>query len=154
MVSAELVLTNKSDERVLFKIKTTAPRRYCVRPNSGHITAGEKAIITIMLQPQDFDPQAERGKHKFMVQSCLAPPDFAGDAAIDQAWKDTPNDRIFDNRLKCVFVDEHELAATGRSNKSVSADRDTLDSQIDSRVGTAKLTASDSFKSADEAKIA
>lgn len=28
-------LKNPSDKKVCFKIKTTAPKKYCVRPNSG-----------------------------------------------------------------------------------------------------------------------
>lgn len=28
-------LTNPTDKTILFKIKTTAPKKYCVRPNCG-----------------------------------------------------------------------------------------------------------------------
>nr|CAH7741310.1 unnamed protein product [Callosobruchus chinensis] len=34
-VTSYMKLTNPSEERVMFKIKTTAPKMYCVRPNSG-----------------------------------------------------------------------------------------------------------------------
>lgn len=30
-----MLLKNPTDKPILFKIKTTAPKRYCVRPNSG-----------------------------------------------------------------------------------------------------------------------
>lgn len=30
-----MLLKNPTDQSILFKIKTTAPKRYCVRPNSG-----------------------------------------------------------------------------------------------------------------------
>lgn len=40
VVTATLKLTNPTDRNVCFKVKTTAPRRYCVRPNSGIIDAG------------------------------------------------------------------------------------------------------------------
>ena len=36
-VSSVMTLTNPSDRKVCFKIKTTAPKRYCVKPNSGVI---------------------------------------------------------------------------------------------------------------------
>lgn len=45
VVTTNLKLKNPSDRRVCFKVKTTAPRRYCVRPNSGVIEAG--ATVTI-----------------------------------------------------------------------------------------------------------
>ena len=34
-VMSYMRLTNPSDKKILFKIKTTAPKKYCVRPNSG-----------------------------------------------------------------------------------------------------------------------
>lgn len=37
VVTTKLTLRNPSNERVGFKVKTTAPKQYCVRPNSGVI---------------------------------------------------------------------------------------------------------------------
>jgi hypothetical protein len=34
-----MTLTNPSDKKICFKIKTTAPKKYCVRPNSGVVDA-------------------------------------------------------------------------------------------------------------------
>ena len=34
-VTSYMKLTNPSETKVCFKIKTTAPKKYCVRPNSG-----------------------------------------------------------------------------------------------------------------------
>uniref|UniRef100_A0A3B3BZF4 MSP domain-containing protein n=1 Tax=Oryzias melastigma TaxID=30732 RepID=A0A3B3BZF4_ORYME len=71
VVTATLKLTNPTDRNVCFKVKTTAPRRYCVRPNSGIIDAGTSINVSVMLQPFDYDPN-EKSKHKFMVQSLLS----------------------------------------------------------------------------------
>lgn len=30
-----ITLTSFTDKKILFKLKTTAPKKYCVRPNSG-----------------------------------------------------------------------------------------------------------------------
>lgn len=46
VVTTNLKLKNPSDRRVCFKVKTTAPRRYCVRPNSGVIDAGATVVIS------------------------------------------------------------------------------------------------------------
>lgn len=46
VVTANLKLKNPSDRRVCFKVKTTAPRRYCVRPNSGVIDPGATVNIS------------------------------------------------------------------------------------------------------------
>ena len=51
VVTTILKLTNPSEKKVCFKVKTTAPKRYCVRPNCGLIdptdsvnVAGEYSI--------------------------------------------------------------------------------------------------------------
>ena len=44
-VSSTMTLTNPSERKVCFKIKTTAPKRYCVKPNSGVIDPREEIKI-------------------------------------------------------------------------------------------------------------
>lgn len=72
-------MTNPSEKRVCFKIKTTAPKRYCVRPNSGMIEPKNSTKIAVMLQPSpSVDSQQInefKNKHKFMVQTTFAPDD-------------------------------------------------------------------------------
>ena len=34
-VTVSLSIKNPTEKRIAFKIKTTAPKRYCVKPNSG-----------------------------------------------------------------------------------------------------------------------
>lgn len=40
-----MALTNPSNDLVLYKIKTTAPKKYCVRPNSGVLEPYSKVEI-------------------------------------------------------------------------------------------------------------
>ncbi|MED6271686.1 hypothetical protein CHARACLAT_022841, partial [Characodon lateralis] len=99
VVTANLKLKNPSDRRVCFKVKTTAPRRYCVRPNSGVIDPGATVIISVMLQPFDYDPN-EKSKHKFMVQTIFAPSNVSDN---DSLWKDAKPEDLMDSKLRCVF---------------------------------------------------
>ncbi|XP_042354138.1 vesicle-associated membrane protein-associated protein A-like [Plectropomus leopardus] len=99
VVTTNLKLKNPSDKRVCFKVKTTAPRRYCVRPNSGLIDAGATVVISVMLQPFDYDPN-EKSKHKFMVQTIFAP---SNGTDMDALWKDAKPDDLMDSKLRCVF---------------------------------------------------
>lgn len=89
MVTSYLKLTNPSDSRVCFKVKTTAPKRYCVRPNNGIVEPKQTATIAVMLQPFDVDSQAEKNKHKFMVQTMFAP-----EGEINQASGDVSARRL------------------------------------------------------------
>ena len=46
-VSEKIIhLTNTAQSDVCFKVKTTAPRRYCVRPNCGIIEIGGQQDVT------------------------------------------------------------------------------------------------------------
>uniref|UniRef100_H3DLN6 VAMP (vesicle-associated membrane protein)-associated protein B and C n=1 Tax=Tetraodon nigroviridis TaxID=99883 RepID=H3DLN6_TETNG len=99
VVTTNLKLSNPTDRNVCFKVKTTAPRRYCVRPNSGIIDAGTSINVSVMLQPFDYDPN-EKSKHKFMVQSMIAPPEMTD---MEGVWKEAKPEELMDSKLRCVF---------------------------------------------------
>jgi len=108
VVTSYLKLSNPSERRVCFKVKTTAPKRYCVRPNNGLIEALGSTTIAVMLQPVDLDNLNDKNKHKFMVQTMFAP---EGDINQDSLWKEANPEMIMDSKLKCVFdLPQNELS--------------------------------------------
>ena len=50
-IVTKIVLTNGSSIAIAFKLKTTAPKRYTVKPNSGIIEAKTQEDITSMFLP-------------------------------------------------------------------------------------------------------
>ncbi|PVU97010.1 hypothetical protein BB561_000837 [Smittium simulii] len=69
VIETFLQLQNNNDSSVIFKIKTTAPKQYFVRPNSGFIKPGQSVEIQIGLQPiKDITP-SYICKDKFLIQS-------------------------------------------------------------------------------------
>ncbi|KAM5134961.1 vesicle-associated membrane protein-associated protein B/C [Mantella aurantiaca] len=119
VVTTNLKLLNPTDKNVCFKVKTTAPRRYCVRPNSGVIDAGSSINVSVMLQPFDYDPN-EKSKHKFMVQSMYAPPDTTDMEAV---WKEAKPEDLMDSKLRCLFElpSENEKPHEGEITKNISS---------------------------------
>ncbi|XP_069809792.1 vesicle-associated membrane protein-associated protein B/C [Dendropsophus ebraccatus] len=119
VVTTNLKLMNPTDKNVCFKVKTTAPRRYCVRPNSGVIDAGSSINVSVMLQPFDYDPN-EKSKHKFMVQSMYAPPDTTDMEAV---WKEAKPEELMDSKLRCLFElpSENDKPHEGEANKVLSS---------------------------------
>ena len=111
-VAATMSLRNPSDRKVCFKIKTTAPKRYCVKPNSGVIDAKEAVQVVVSLQPFEYDPN-EKNRHKFMVQAMFAPD---GEFNPDTLWKEADGSQQMDSKLKCVFVMPDSLVAEGAGN--------------------------------------
>lgn len=99
VVTANLKLHNPSDKKVCFKVKTTAPKRYCVRPNSGVVEPSATITVSVMLQPIEGDA-SDKGKHKFMVQSMFAPDDVED---LDKLWGTAAPTDLMDSKLKCVF---------------------------------------------------
>ncbi|XP_055607109.1 vesicle-associated membrane protein/synaptobrevin-binding protein [Uranotaenia lowii] len=110
-VSSYMRLTNPTEHIIMFKIKTTAPKKYCVRPNWGVLEPKDTIEIAIILQPFNFDA-TEKNKHKFMVQSMILPP--GREEGTEQLWKDASPDDLMDSKLRCVFempMDSNQPAA-------------------------------------------
>ncbi|KAF8073760.1 PapD-like protein [Lyophyllum atratum] len=72
LVKRSLTITNHNSQPVAFKVKTTAPRLYCVRPNSGRVEPGESVDVSVMLQAlREEPPSNAKCKDKFLIQSTL-----------------------------------------------------------------------------------
>lgn len=55
--------------QVAFKVKTTSPKKYCVRPSSGILEPGASKDIQVIMQAQrELPPSLEDVKDKFLVQ--------------------------------------------------------------------------------------
>ncbi|CAF0997923.1 unnamed protein product [Adineta steineri] len=110
-----LKLSNSGNERLAYKIKTTAPKRYCVKPNSGFLDAHATANIQVMLQPQAPGQPDDRSKHKFMVQWVAVPASYTDD--VDNFWKqDLKTLNVQDSKLKCIFADEQAAVVPNDSH--------------------------------------
>lgn len=45
LVKRTLTVANPNSQPIAFKVKTTAPKAFCVRPNSGRIEPGERVEV-------------------------------------------------------------------------------------------------------------
>lgn len=85
-VTQVLRLRNPGYSPVAFKVKTTAPKQYCVRPNSGRIEAGHIIEVQVILQAMKEDPPLDaKCRDKFLVQSVAISPDKET-ANLAQLW--------------------------------------------------------------------
>jgi len=95
-----LTLGNPTEGNLAYKVKTTAPRRYCVRPNSGRIAPGESAKVNIMLQPSQNNDDLT--KHKFMVQSVECAAEQL-ETPVDDLFRSLPSSEVMSKKLYCQF---------------------------------------------------
>uniref|UniRef100_A0A1S4ASK7 Vesicle-associated protein 1-1-like n=1 Tax=Nicotiana tabacum TaxID=4097 RepID=A0A1S4ASK7_TOBAC len=73
-IACSLQLTNKSDNYVAFKVKTTNPKKYCVRPNTGIVMPHSTCDVTVTMQAQKEAPPDMQCKDKFLLQSVVVGP--------------------------------------------------------------------------------
>jgi hypothetical protein len=74
-IPVTLSLSNTGKEKIAFKVKTTSPKKYCVRPSSGVVEPGNTKDVQVIMQAQrEYPPSLEDVKDKFLVQYTVTPP--------------------------------------------------------------------------------
>jgi len=97
--TVSLTLKNDSDQVTYFKIKVTAPKRYCVRPNQGEIKPNSTEMVEITLTSLKPEELA-KCKDKFLVQSIHGEPGLQTDSLFKSASKEA----LGEAKLLCKFV--------------------------------------------------
>ncbi|CAH0481062.1 unnamed protein product [Peronospora belbahrii] len=123
---AVLIIRNVADDRqVAFKVKTTRPLRYLVRPNQGLLGPNGSASIMVILQQKDCDEllrldpvERQLANDKFLVQSIYVQDRFyelvktksTKEMAdeLTNMWARTDKRALSNKKLRCRFVQENE----------------------------------------------
>jgi len=72
LVKRTLTITNDNAQPAAFKLKTTSPELYRVRPNLGRIEPGKSIDVSVILRPMKEEPPPSAVcKDKFLIQSTL-----------------------------------------------------------------------------------
>ncbi|RMJ19185.1 hypothetical protein CDV36_001062 [Fusarium kuroshium] len=103
-VAQTLTLKNPNSTPVAFKVKTTAPKQYCVRPNAGRIEAGQSFDVAVLLQAMKQDPPPDaRCRDKFLVQSApiTAEKEFA---SIANVLETTDKSQLVERKIRVNWL--------------------------------------------------
>ncbi|OTA70269.1 VAMP-associated protein [Hypoxylon sp. EC38] len=103
-VSEVLRIRNPNTHPVAFKVKTTAPKQYCVRPNSGRVEPGKEVEVAVILQAMKQEPPPDtKCRDKFLVQSVAITGDkeFSNLASI---WDAIEKSSIQEKKIRVVFL--------------------------------------------------
>ncbi|XP_073252756.1 motile sperm domain-containing protein 2-like [Porites lutea] len=95
-----LSLANNTVSSVAFKVKTTSPESYRVRPSSGVIPASSSAEVSVFLQPGHA---ASVIRDKFLVMSTELQEEKSP-SELAALWRSIPKANIVEHRLQCRFV--------------------------------------------------
>lgn len=75
-IPTQIILYNPTAERFAFKVKTTSPKKYCVRPSSGFVDPQSNKHVEVIMQSQkEYPTDLGNCKDKFLLQSVAAPGD-------------------------------------------------------------------------------
>lgn len=94
--SRQLKLTNINKQNVAFKVKTTAPRSYLVRPSFGTLQPGASQEVQIIFQTQS----GEANNHRFLVQAVTV---GQNQQVTREGWAQFSKDAIDEQRLTVTF---------------------------------------------------
>ncbi|XP_057449765.1 vesicle-associated protein 2-1 isoform X3 [Lotus japonicus] len=100
----DLKVLNNTQNYVAFKVKTTSPKKYFVRPNTGVVQPWDSCIIRVTLQAQREFPPDMQCKDKFLLQSTIVNPNTdVDDLPPDTFSKDSGNS-IEELKLRVAYI--------------------------------------------------
>ncbi|KAL2534587.1 Vesicle-associated protein 2-2 [Abeliophyllum distichum] len=103
--SCTVHLTNVTDQHIGFKVKTTSPKKYCVRPNVGIIKPESVCSFTVTMQAQKSAPVDMQCKDKFLIQCTIVPSDTTEEEIPPKFAKAKDNENYMEEtKLRVVLT--------------------------------------------------
>ncbi|RZB56909.1 Vesicle-associated protein 2-1 isoform C [Glycine soja] len=100
----DLKVLNNTENYVAFKVKTTSPKKYFVRPNTGVVHPWDLCIIRVTLQAQQEYPPDMQCKDKFLLQSTIVNPNTDVDDLPPDTFNKDGEKSIEDMKLRVVYI--------------------------------------------------
>lgn len=134
---------NVTSRRVAFKIRTTSPKSYNVKPNNGVIMPNEEKKIEFFMQPVEEVPSSKKQQDKFMIMAIDINQDFDV-SRLAEVWKDLPENQVQQVKLVAGFKgSQYSQSFAGGERKmgnSVTLQRDSYGGDLrNSTGGTEKV---------------
>lgn len=101
--SCSVRLFNKSNHYVAFKIKTTSPKKYCVRPNTGVIEPKSTCNFLVTMQAQRVLPDMTC-KDKFLVQGTVVAEGTSEDDITSSLFAKENGKYVEESKLRVVLA--------------------------------------------------
>lgn len=102
--SCSVRLTNNTHHYVAFKVKTTSPKKYCVRPNVGIILPKSTCDFNVTMQAQAVAPPDMVCKDKFLIQSTVVPVGTTDEDITASMFAKDDGRYIQENKLRVILI--------------------------------------------------
>uniref|UniRef100_A0A6Q2WXQ3 Motile sperm domain containing 2 n=1 Tax=Esox lucius TaxID=8010 RepID=A0A6Q2WXQ3_ESOLU len=97
-----IILENVSKNQVAFKVRTTAPEKYRVKPSNSSCEPGMSVDIVVSLHG---GYQASLQDRFLVMGAEMEQNSCAGSSELAQFWKDVPKTKIMEHRLRCHILE-------------------------------------------------
>lgn len=125
--TCSIQMINKTDHHVAFKVKTTNPKRYCVRPNTGVIDPKSACEFSVTMQAPKVAPPDMICRDKFLVQSTYVPEGTEEEDVTSNMFVRDDGKVVDEKRLKVILIpppDSPESSPINETSKLVQKDED------------------------------
>ncbi|KAG6579415.1 Vesicle-associated protein 1-2, partial [Cucurbita argyrosperma subsp. sororia] len=103
-ICCSLQLSNKTESCVAFKVKTTNPKKYCVRPNTGIVSPRSTCDVIVTMQAQKEAPPDMQCKDKFLLQSVKTADGVTAKDINAEMFNKEAGHVVEEFKLKVVYV--------------------------------------------------
>ncbi|VFQ77540.1 unnamed protein product [Cuscuta campestris] len=103
-ISCSFELLNRTDNHAAFKVKTTNPRKYTVRPNNGIVLPRSRCNVTVTMQAQSETPMDMQCKDKFLVQCVFTHPGATTKDISQEMFHKEKGKYVQESKLTVVYV--------------------------------------------------
>ncbi|PWA85363.1 major sperm protein (MSP) domain, Vesicle-associated membrane-protein-associated protein [Artemisia annua] len=112
-------LSNISDDYVAFKVKTTSPKRFCVRPNSGIISPKSAYDFTVTMQGLRSAPSEVECKDKFLIQSTVVDSGLKEEDVTLELFSKSSGKYVEEKKLRVVLVSKQDSPTAEHKRKEL-----------------------------------
>ncbi|KAF3319731.1 vesicle-associated protein 1-3-like protein [Carex littledalei] len=102
--TCSMQFTNKSDQFVAFKVKTTNPKQYCVRPNIGVVQPRSTCDVTVTMQAQKEAPPDMHCRDKFLIQTVVTKDGSTTKDVTAELFSKEPGKVVEECKLRVVYI--------------------------------------------------
>ncbi|XP_024995371.1 vesicle-associated protein 2-2-like [Cynara cardunculus var. scolymus] len=110
-------LSNISDEYVAFKVKTTSPKRFCVRPNSGIISPKSACDFSVTMQGLRSPASEVECKDKFLIQSTVVDAATKEEDVTLDLFSKSSGKYVEEKKLRVILISKEDSLVEEQKNK-------------------------------------
>ncbi|XP_066455284.1 motile sperm domain-containing protein 2 [Eleutherodactylus coqui] len=112
-----IVLSNVTKNTVAFKVRTTAPDKFRVKPSNSSCDPGSTVDIVVSLHAASVASLQDR----FLVMAAeMEQSTGTGAQELAQFWKEVPRNKVMEHRLRCHVVETNKPATLGLKENALN----------------------------------